>query len=331
MSLAAVAHALDRVRSPAIKAVLEHSAWLRRTVSSRALRIEAFALASIAVALLVALSTPTLAFVWGPLLLGVPHLVADVRYLTLAPYSPIPKRARDLAVVALLASTLWWPLPVVGGAAVVAALGLSPLRDLTARTIQVRAFWCVIATSIWVLLWRFPIQSSYLLMHAHNAVAVLLFACVFGRGRARWVVPAATACMCALVLAGALDPWLQRPAFDDLAGYLLPRSALADWAPISCARVAVLFVFLQGVHYAIWLRLIPEQARPCNGLRSFGASLRALQRDLGGALVVLIVALALSVILLGLLDSFSARQEYLRLASFHAYLELACFARWLAR
>jgi hypothetical protein len=76
-----------------LKLVLSRSAWLRLVVQSRAYRIELLALSSLVVALALTLSAPSLLFMWAPLVLGVPHLVADVRYLVLAPYCDSATRA----------------------------------------------------------------------------------------------------------------------------------------------------------------------------------------------------------------------------------------------
>lgn len=326
MALATVAHALDRLREPTL-ALLARSEWLRSALRSRASRVELFAATGVATALAAALLAPALLWLWAPLFLGVPHLVADVRYLALPRQSPAVLRARDGLVAALLAATLLWPSPRLGGAAVVVAWLLSPAAP------SLRSVWWVLGSvliaGVYAAMWSFPIESSYVLVHAHNAIAVLLFAWVFGRGRARWALPLALAGISALLLSGALDAVLPSSALDEVAGYLLPLAALEQWPASWCARLAVLFVFLQSVHYAIWLRLIPELARRRDGARSFRASLAALQHDLGPLLVVLAAA-ALLLLLLAAHDPLLAQREYLRFAGFHAYLELAFLARWLA-
>lgn len=325
MALAAVAHALDRLREPTL-ALLARSEWLRAALRSRASRVELFAATGVATALAAALLAPALLWLWAPLLLGVPHLVADVRYLALPRQSPAVLRVRDVLVAALLAATLLWPSPRLGGAAVVMAWLLSPAAP------SLRGRWVlgsVLVAGMYAAMWSFPIESSYVLVHAHNAIAVLLFAWVFGRGRARWALPLILVVISALLLSGALDAVLPSSALDEVAGYLLPLAALEQWPASWCARLAVLFVFLQSVHYAIWLRLIPELARRRDGARSFRASLAALQHDFGPLLVVLAAA-ALLLLLLAAHDPLLAQREYLRFAGFHAYLELAFLARWLA-
>jgi hypothetical protein len=111
MALAHVARALDGVRTPVLRLAFAHSATLRRAAGSRPHRLALIAVTSTALAFALALGAPGLLYLWGPLLLGVPHLVADVRYLVVRPPGALRYRRRDLAVVALLAATLWQPSP----------------------------------------------------------------------------------------------------------------------------------------------------------------------------------------------------------------------------
>ena len=308
------------------------SPGLRRAAGSRGYRLALIATTSTAIAFAVALGAPGLLFLWGPLLLGVPHLVADVRYLVVRPPGALTYRARDLVVVALLAATLWSASPTIGGAAVLAALALAPMPAAGERGAWLRrGTVTAIAGGLYALAWLDPITASYVLVHAHNVVAIGLFVLLFGRGGARWLVLGAAALGTAAIMSGLLDPLLQRGALDELTGYVLPLEALEHWAPITCARVGLSFVFLQSVHYAIWLRLIPEQTRTRAGMRGFGSSLRALQHDFTAWGVLALVTLAAGLIAYGLHDASEARMSYLRVAGFHAYLELAFVARWLVR
>jgi hypothetical protein len=332
MALAHVARALDGVRTPVLRLAFAHSATLRRAAASRPHRLALIAVTSTVLAFALALGAPGLLYLWGPLLLGVPHLVADVRDLVVRPPGALRYRRRDLAVVALLAATLWQPSPAVGGAAVLAAVALAPMpRAGDARAWLRRGVVMAAAGALYAPAWRADLTASYLLVHGHNVVAIGLFVTVFGRGRGRWLVLGVAGVGAAVIFSGLVDPLLQRGALDEIAAYVLPIEALEAWSPVVCARIALSFVFLQSVHYAIWLRLIPEQARPRPGMRGFGASLRALQHDLSPWVVLAIVGLALALIGYGFGNTLAARDLYLSLAGFHAYLELAFLARWLVR
>jgi hypothetical protein len=93
----------------------------------------------------------------------------------------------------------------------------------------------------------------------------------------------------------------------------------------------VLYSFGQSVHYAIWLRAIPDEDRAQPTPRPFVASWRALVKDLGpwvvgGALVIAALLAAWS-----LFDLHRAQGAYLRGAAFHGHLELAALAFALGR
>jgi hypothetical protein len=110
----------------------------------------------------------------------------------------------------------------------------------------------------------------------------------------------------------------------------LPDAARAAWTPMVCARIGLVFVFLQSLHYAVWLRLVPEAMRPRPGMRGFVGGIRALEVDLTRVGVIVLAILAAGFVVAGSFDATWARATYLCLASFHAYLELAFLGRWLA-
>ena len=89
------------------------------------------------------------------------------------------------------------------------------------------------------------------------------------------------------------------------------------------ARLLAVFGFTQSVHYLVWLRLIPEDARPRSGTRSFRASLDALLREVGRLPLLVAGGLWLLVLARALWSTGSATDLYFRLAWFHGFLELA--------
>jgi hypothetical protein len=106
--------------------------------------------------------------------------------------------------------------------------------------------------------------------------------------------------------------------------------ALAPRAPpVLALRLVLTFAFLQSVHYAIWLRLIPEDDRPRAAPRPWRATWRALVEDFGAKPLVIFGVLALGIAAWAVVDLTQARLGYLRLAVFHGYLELAVGALWL--
>jgi hypothetical protein len=131
-----------------------------------------------------------------------------------------------------------------------------------------------------------------------------------------------------MILVGALDPIVHALPLDDISAYVLPEDVAS---PIMGNRIALAFVFLQSLHYAVWLRLVPEAMRKRPGMRSFAGGVRALEADFTRVGVIVLTAIATGFIVAGAVDAPWSREIYLSLASFHAYLELAFLGRWLAR
>jgi hypothetical protein len=306
--------------------VLGRSAILRGVAADRRTRLALGAVVAVLVALGVSLAAPTTWFLWGPIALGIPHVLADVRYLVLAPYRRVALGRRDLVLAAGLLAFAVTLAPWLGAAVVIGAVALTP--DARRRA-------AVLAPAIalaWVA-WSSPMTTSYVILHVHNVVALVLFAALAQDRRVGCGLAIAALAITAAVLGGGLDAILPMHALDDLAGYVLPDAAFAQWSAAACARIALTFVFLQGVHYAVWLRLIPAAVRPHRGMRGFRASVRALERDCTAPLLVVIALAALALpalAVVGARDPQTLRALYVQLAGGHAYLELAVLARWLA-
>jgi hypothetical protein len=299
--------------------MLSRSSWLRTIARSREHRIAAIGFTSLGLALLLSLGFTTSLFLWAPLLLGVPHLAADIRYLLLDPYRPTPLRMRDGAVAVLLAASFVWQ------AQMLAPPHGSPL--LRAAAIGSIGIVCFVAH-------QFPVGSSYMLLHGHNAIAIIFLIAMPHRRRqasfaAKWSLPFAIGVAALLMMTGVFDAALQIAKVETVTQYVLPPSVVATWPPIVSTRIVALFVFMQSMHYTIWLRLIPEIVRPRAGMRSFDASLRALRQDVGSWAIVAIAVLSTLFIVLGLVNTSMARDWYLRCAGFHAYLEIAILVRWV--
>lgn len=319
--LALVARQLDRVRSPLVGTVLGHSAVLRRIAVDRRARLACGVAIALALALATSVLAPTAAFLWAPLVLGIPHVIADARYLLLAPYRRIPLRARDsvLAVAALAIAVV--TAPWLGAAVVVGAVALTP------TTRPLRCFAVLIAAlALACAAWASPILTAYALMHGHNLVALAILVALAPRTGALLALGALA--ITAAIFAGAFD--FVAPSVDAIAGYVLPDRAFDSLSPIAATRLALSFLFLQSVHYAVWLRLIPATLRPHDGMRGFGASLRALQRDVPGIAIFVALAVALPALAFAT-SALEWRMLYVQLVGGHAYLELAVLARWLAR
>jgi hypothetical protein len=171
-----------------------------------------------------------------------------------------------------------------------------------------------------------PRWADLVLVHAHNLVAVA----VWWRWRRRrtslqLVAVLAAAAIFAALLAGVFDPFVSNVPLAVPGSVNVARMAF-EIAPLRGAlayHLLLAFVFAQGVHYVVWLRLVPEDDRPKRAPRPFAASGRALLADFGPTALVVAGALALLVVLRSLGDIAAARSAYLAGAVFHAHLEIA--------
>lgn len=304
--------------------------WIR----SRDVRVALHGLSVVGLSLLAAVLLPLPLMLVSPLLLGVPHLVADLRYLVARPglhrRGGIAIVVGALLLLSGLTADLRWGL--IGAA--IAPLGA---RGSWGRRLVVASALLSVAVAAVVV----ARPAVLALVHAHNLIAVILWLLIAsalqrggpGGGLAR-IGPAGLAVAGGLaILSGGLDPLLcvgaslavpPGPGLQQHAAELAPGVA-APWD----LRLVSTFAYAQAVHYGVWLRVIPEDARRRPAPRSFRASLRALRDDLGGG--VLVAALAAMIGLCGWAtwDLVAARAGYLRLATFHGPMELAVLGCWL--
>jgi hypothetical protein len=192
-------------------------------------------------------------------------------------------------------------------------------RKLAALTVTV----ALAAVCVWA-----GEMSRIVFAHVHNFVALALW--WFWRPRTHW-----SALLIPLLFAGAVLALTM--------GWLAPSPGAGSWFPGGMSmeshaevlvpglsvemagRLVVLFAFAQAVHYGIWLRLIPEDDRPRETPRTFAATFRALEADVGRIVLWGTIIVATGIAIWAVLDLAEARIGYLRMALFHGYLELiAC-------
>ena len=299
--------------------------WIR----DRDARVAALGCFAVIVAFALTVCAPLPMLALTPVLFGVPHLVADVRYLVARPGL---HRVRLLWLAAL-------PLLAVAFAGGSRAGFLAvPIAVVAARGSMRRS---IVALALWAVAyaaaWRAPWLVDLLFVHAHNFIAVALWWAWRPKRSPsqRWVLAAFVVASLALAL-GAAEPVLARTHgftsalpvdLGDLAFALAPNAG-----PTIALRLVLLYAFAQSVHYAVWLRLVPEDDRPRRAPRSFVASIRALRDDLGAPLLVVATLASAALALWALVDLVAARDGYLRAAQFHGHLELAAGAfLWLRR
>jgi hypothetical protein len=328
---------LDRARR-ALMGVALAQGWLRPWLIDRDRRVGAHAFVGVGVALALSVAHPALLFVVGPLLLGVPHVAADVRYLLLRRAVPRSLLAGAgvfcAGFLALRVAEMTGSAPRlaseeialvgawVGGSAVVAGVTSGEWR----RLFGVMA----VVLGLGHLALGSPVEARLLFAYLHNLVGVALWVLLFRR-RVGTVLPAL-----ALLAVGwaVLASGVALPATAALGGIRFAGEDLleaSEWlAPRMPGRWALgltlSYVFLQAVHYSVWLGWLPQDDTRAEGTTSFRMSWRSLRADFRW-LIYPIMVTSLLVPALGLaLGAVKVRDWYLSLASFHGYLELAMLA-----
>lgn len=327
---------LDRVRS-AVFVQATKFAPLRAILLDKQRRVPVLLLAHASVALVLAVMAPALMLVLGPLVLGVPHVLSDLRYLALRPaLSPGLRRLLLGGSAALFGARLLEHVGLgqaarleLGGAGVLvlAVVVWGAPRVRSARVVG--AVFTIAALAAAALVW--PRAARLFLGHAHNVLALLVWGLLFRRTR-RYALPVALLILgvAALLLATPLAWWGFRHGLP--AGLGLHIFAAADTLAPGLTDVTLAlgvvssFAFLQSVHYAIWLHAVPQEATPGNGTLSFRMSYRSLRADLGKPALLLATLLVLAVPAAGAVSPLRIQAAYLSLSSFHGYLELAALA-----
>ncbi len=316
---------LDAVRARVLRAAFPLA---RPALGERSRRSAWYGALSVLVAFGCALTAPLSLLTLGPLVLGVPHLVSDVRYLVvrqkLAARAELRIFVLPWLLLAIASPELRWGLFAVASAALCARAPLAP-RVLVALT-------CATAG---IFAQRSGGRAELWFAHAHNLIALGVWA-LWARKPARELMPMLLlfALAAALIASGVLEPWLTRSGALSPSRFALDangwvtRFSLASPAlhPTWALRCVLFFAFAQSLHYAIWLRLIPEADRKQSGLRSFAGSYRALTRDLGTPVLAVSAALLVGVWCLAARDVHAAYDGYVRLATFHGPLELGMLA-----
>lgn len=333
MSTDTLALPLDRARAKLFTSALRVGV-LRSLLLEKRRRIPALLAVHAGVALVGAVFAPTVLLVLGPLLLGVPHLVSDARYLVLRPRvtngvrtilfggSGLVLALRILNELGLRSASLLEPVMVsiwLVAACLVVARGRQSWRVAVALTVPV---------GFALASWAWPSGFRLALAHGHNLVALGLWVYGFARERRRAALLALVfAALGGLLLASPLAWYGFKFGLKQSFGLhsFAAADTLAPGTNVTLALGAVAsFAFLQSLHYAVWLHAIPQGETRGEATLSFRMSLRQLQSELGAGGLWLAALLTAAVPVAAVLGSPSGTKDlYISLSSFHAYLELA--------
>ena len=316
------------ISAPLALADLLRRRWLRLLgplarpiVRQRELRVALMFSAMICTAAVGTLVAPMWLLILGPLLWGVPHLLADIRYLVLR----TGYYRRPLLWLFAGAPLLWTAL---GGQLLWGFLGAAAAALLARASLGPRCLAAGLILAAALALADLGRLGDVIFAHAHNFIAVALWWLWRPRTtRLHWI-PLALFVLVSLALVS--EPALQLAhatgGLDWFAGAMGPR--YQTWrlspglGPDLGLRLVLLFCFAQSIHYAIWLQLIPDDDRARATPPTFRRSYDDLRADFGRIGLLLAALLALGLALWAVFNLMHASHGYFRMARFHGHLEL---------
>jgi hypothetical protein len=338
LTLEATAIPLDYVRGASLR-TLSKSRLVARVLGRRDTRIAT--LGSFSVLLLLGLTArwPVAMYFIGPVVLGVVHLAADVRYLAFR--LPLPRSlllASAAFAVAILALGVW--------------SGVSPSAEPLARRLELAlgVSWVAFACSarpaftlaparmllsvavVVALLWPFAPYVELAMTHLHNVAAFALWLWLYRR-KAGWALlpVAVTAVGCAVLLSGINQSSFAHhgpSAFGVRASHL--AAALAPGlSPRLALGVAATFVFLQSVHYTVWTQWVAQDCLVGEGTPTFRMTLRSLRADFGLVALAVIACVVLGLAVAAYGHMRGSVHWYMLLARSHVWFEGAVAAYFL--
>lgn len=297
---------------------------LRRIFVDRRRRVAVGGVVAVAVAFVLAAWQPLVSLWLGAALFGVPHVVAGARQIAVRDgVSPFTRVACFVALgvgVAQICGADDWAVRayvVLFAAAVAVELRArhAPLVALAAAVAMIQ-----------------PRATLVVFAHLHGLSSVGYFAVrARRRGVPFWPLLVATALVLIGGAAGAFDRlwaatlWAPRSAAGSIVAEAAGAIGLHPSA-IALRRALFLYAFGQALHFAVWLRLVPDVDRAAPLPQTFARALSLLRADLG-RLATPAIALSVAAAPLILVGGGAAREAYFALTYFHVGLEAAGLAR----
>lgn len=304
---------------------------VRRIFVRPELRIPIAAALTVVGSAAVSLASPALTLLLGAALFGVPHILSGLRHTALRRrVHPLTLGWVGVALVLGVAAVLHHP----SGSRVfvmLCALAVGTEIVVASAPFSRKAFWISAVIGLSGLCLRAPLYFLLSVTHVHALGSLGFFSTAARRrGIVTWPMWSVTLVVAAAAVSGAVDPLLRAQAWaNDLGpdavvrtlGHLLPSN---DSAWIS--RGLFLYAFGQSLHYAVWLRLMPEVDRSAPVPWSFRKAFGELKLDLRHWTWLAIGLCAIATMAM-LVVGVRARDVYFVLVYFHIALEAAAFAR----
>jgi hypothetical protein len=346
---------LDGVRARALRWTLQ-PALFRKAFRDRAARLSALFALSVLLYLPLSFWFPLWMLAIGPLVWGIAHIAASVRY------QPYVSRGTDrLRSTLTFLFSLWAAMSLyriytdviahvpawetrsgIVEAAFASAALLGTLWIHRATVSFGALLSAVFIAPVTWFLWHAPLATTGVLIIAHNFVAFFYWVAATRTRRDR---AAALGSLAVFTILHALV-WLK--VFDPVICWR-PETNLLSWSGLSIDdlgrtvapwstdssfwyRCVVLYAFGQAIHYFVWLKAIPDLFAPSERPTSFRLSWDLLRRDFSPRATLGVCALAVVPLLCwGALGFDVAERLYFAFASFHGYLEIAGLGWVVAR
>lgn len=299
---------------------------LRPLIRGRELRVAVTASVMVCTALAATLIFPLWLLILGPLVWGVPHLVADLRYMAVR-----PGYHRRLPLALLAGPPLLW---VAVGGPLSAGFAAAALACVVARAgAGRRALGVVMVAALAGLFASLGRMGDLVFAHLHNVVAVALWWAWRPRtSRLHWLplilMVAASGFLvsdAALSLAHGGLSWFGGGMSADYQVWRLAAGVPVEWA----LSLVLLFCFAQTIHYAVWLQWLPDDDRERASPPTLRTRWAGLVADMGRPLLYGALAVSLALAIWAASDLMAACHGYFRMARFHGHLELTAAALML--
>lgn len=339
------AQAMDFMRARLLRGLLSFS-WTRDIFNDRATRLFFWFLAAGTIEFFLAIYFPLWVLVLGPMILGLPHLLASLRYVA-ATTTHLNKPQTSMihlsfAVLIALGLTRYylykseapfhlWPevIAIVITMLLLFRASKATLKFFTARSALILPF-------LALLIWQ-PILTATVLVLCHNVIGFFYWIQASKTSKERNVALFATLTFLTvsiLIALGVFDfLYIYYPAHTYLAIAHMDMkslgSSLAPWVynPELWARLVVVYAFGQSMHYFVWLKAIPDQNTAAQVPTSFRQSWRFLKKDFGIKFIGLtLLFLMIASLPWALMNWSEARVLYLSIATYHVYYEIVGLA-----
>ncbi len=273
-------------------------------------------------AALATLTLPLFVVVWATLILGAPHILADIEYLVLRPKLHHDKIIFAITVATLILATAFWGVRA-------SLIGAMILVCVSRGEVMRKIGMMFVLAGLGVAAFLNPRFADFIFVYAHNFIALLIWWLWIPnrRDETRWVPVLYGACLTALMILPVL-PWSLGALLPALDSSQVMSSLAPSLDHQTITRWVRLFCFTQSVHFLSWLYLIPQAENP---LSSFVTRLKSTWRVCGTLLILLTLAASVGLSVWGLTSPHEARLAYLRVAGFHGHLELLLLSLFFAR